>query len=120
MPVYAYKCPCGMRFDRWLPLARYDEAQTCDECGEVATKQILPTTIRVDIPAYVSPVTGNLVDGRAARREDLKRSGCRPWEGMEQEQKEAARIREYEEQAADLRLERGLAEVAAAKELGVP
>ena len=30
-----------------------------------------------DIPEYVSPVTGRPVDGRAARREDLKRSGCR-------------------------------------------
>lgn len=30
-----------------------------------------------DIPEYLSPVTGLPVDGRAARREDLKRSGCR-------------------------------------------
>lgn len=30
-----------------------------------------------DIPTYVSPVTGKPVDGRAARREDLKRSGSR-------------------------------------------
>jgi hypothetical protein len=30
-----------------------------------------------DTPTYISPVTGKAVDGRAARREDLKRSGCR-------------------------------------------
>jgi len=30
-----------------------------------------------DIPAYISPVTHKPVDGRAARREDLKRSGSR-------------------------------------------
>lgn len=29
-----------------------------------------------DTPEYISPVTGKPVDGRAARREDLKRSGC--------------------------------------------
>ncbi len=30
-----------------------------------------------DLPEYISPVTGKPVDGRVARREDLKRSGCR-------------------------------------------
>ena len=33
--------------------------------------------VRGDIPEYISPVTWKPVDGRAARREDLKRSGCR-------------------------------------------
>jgi hypothetical protein len=33
--------------------------------------------IRGDIPAYVSPVTGKIVEGRAARRDDLARAGCR-------------------------------------------
>ena len=30
-----------------------------------------------DLPAYMSPLGTGLIDGRAARREDLKRSGCR-------------------------------------------
>lgn len=29
-----------------------------------------------DIPEYRSPVTGDLIDGRVARREDLKRHDC--------------------------------------------
>jgi hypothetical protein len=33
--------------------------------------------VRSDITAYVSPITGQMIDGRAAQREDLKRSGCR-------------------------------------------
>lgn len=33
--------------------------------------------IRGDLPGYLSPVTGQWVEGRAARREDLARSGCR-------------------------------------------
>lgn len=33
--------------------------------------------VRGDIQPYVSPVTGKTIDGRAARREDLARSGCR-------------------------------------------
>jgi hypothetical protein len=54
-----------------------------------------------DIPAYVSPVTGKLVDGRKARREDLKRHGCRPYEGREQETKEARRRVAYAEAAQE-------------------
>lgn len=30
-----------------------------------------------DLPTYKSPITGKPIDGRAARREDLKRSGSR-------------------------------------------
>lgn len=30
-----------------------------------------------DLPAYQSPVTLGMVEGRYQRREDLKRSGCR-------------------------------------------
>lgn len=42
MPTYDYECPkCGTSFDRMLPLAQYDEPQTCD-CGAVATKVISP------------------------------------------------------------------------------
>ena len=35
-----------------------------------------------DTPEYISPVTGKPVDGRRARREDLARSGCVPFEPM--------------------------------------
>jgi hypothetical protein len=38
--------------------------------------QVGPMIIR-DTPEYRSPIDGRLIDGRAARREDLKRSGCR-------------------------------------------
>lgn len=33
--------------------------------------------VRGDLKPYVSPVTGKVIEGRAARREDLARSGCR-------------------------------------------
>lgn len=29
-----------------------------------------------DTPAYRSPITGQMIDGRSARREDLKRHDC--------------------------------------------
>ena len=33
-----------------------------------------------DTPEYISPATGKLIDGKKARREDLKASGCVPYE----------------------------------------
>jgi hypothetical protein len=33
--------------------------------------------VRSDIPAYKSPLGTGVIDGRAARREDLKRNNCR-------------------------------------------
>lgn len=34
-------------------------------------------SIHSDLPGYISPVGNGWVEGRSARREDLKRSGCR-------------------------------------------
>lgn len=57
-----------------------------------------------DLPAYTSPIDGRLIDGRAQRREDLKRNGCRPYEDGER----AQMVRN--QAAADQRLERGVNE----------
>lgn len=67
--------------------------------------EIRPAYVRGDLSGYVSPVSGKWVDGRRARRDDLERSGCRPWEGMEQEKTEAARQRAYSDQKDDKKLE---------------
>lgn len=58
-----------------------------------------------DLPAYDSPIDGRCIDGRVARREDLARSGCRPWEGMAQEKKEAARREAYQHEHMDRKLD---------------
>ena len=47
------------------------EAMSIPERSGVCAPQVVP-----DTPAYTSPVTGQVIEGRAARREDLKRSGC--------------------------------------------
>lgn len=41
------------------------------------TGKVCRPFVRSDLPIYFSPVTGKPVEGRAARREDLARSGCR-------------------------------------------
>ncbi len=55
---------------------------------DYAPEPVAPT-VWGDLPGYESPATGLWVEGRAQRREDLKRSGCRPWEGMAAEKAEA-------------------------------
>lgn len=54
-----------------------------------------------DLPAYESPIDGAVVDGRRQRRNDLARSGCRPYEGREQEVKQANRIKAEHERQLD-------------------
>ena len=39
--------------------------------------QICTPHVNSDLPAYYSVATGRWVEGRADRREDLKRAGCR-------------------------------------------
>lgn len=63
-----------------------------------------------DLPGYQSPVTGLWVEGRRARREDLKRTGSRPFEGIEQERKELARQQQYREQKLDASLTKAVSE----------
>ncbi len=64
-----------------------------------------------DLPSYRSPINGQWIDGRVARREDMKRNGCRPWEGLEQEKKEAHRQERYAEQKLDASLTKTASEV---------
>lgn len=39
--------------------------------------------IQSDLPAYFSVVSGKMIDGRRARRDDLKRTGCREMDPSE-------------------------------------
>ena len=63
-----------------------------------------------DLPEYQSPVTGLVVAGRRARREDLKRTRSRPYEGFAQEAKEAARARAYAAEKLDASLTKSVNE----------
>lgn len=96
MPTYQSRCGlCGTDHEYYSSIANCLITPEC--CGEATQKVILtaPTGI-MDIPAYVSPTTGKLIDSRAKRREDLKQSNCREWEGMESETRVAR------QRAADL------------------
>lgn len=63
-----------------------------------------------DIPGYESPTTGRWIEGRAARREDLKRSNARPYEGFAVEQREAQKRKAEREAKDDAVLEKKVRE----------
>lgn len=80
MPTYEYRCTAGHKFDRYLPVSEYQTPQTCD-CGSSARKIIsLPNVfIRPEV-RYDSPIDGRAITSEAARREDLARSNCIPYD----------------------------------------
>lgn len=89
MPTYVFKCPfCYTQFERILRLADYDKPQSCS-CGETAERQICAPAVRGDYPPYECPVTGQIIEGRRAHEENLRRHGCRVLEPGEE--REAAR-----------------------------
>lgn len=105
MPCYESEClKCGARHEYVRPAAMYLDTPMC--CGQKTEKRIFSAPMGiVDIPAYESPASGKWITSRAQRREDFKRTGTRPWEGREQEQKEAARQKQYDEAKSDAALD---------------
>lgn len=93
---------------RWIYT---DKGEAIEVTADFEPEIVAPMVVG-DLPGYLSQ-TGAWVEGRAQRREDLKRSGCRPWEGLEQEKKEAARRQSYIDAKADAALERSAGEVYA-------
>ena len=71
-----------------------------------SVQQSLSAAVWDDLPAYESPIDGRIIEGRRARREDFKRHGCRPYEGRQQEEKEAAKVRQADERKLDQLAER--------------
>lgn len=64
-------------------------------------QEALAPVVWDDLPAYDSPIDGRIVEGRRQRRNDLARSGCRPYEGREQEMKEARKVQAEREKKLD-------------------
>ena len=64
-----------------------------------------------DLPGYQSPVTGKWVDGKRARREDLKRTGSRPYEGRKIEEQIVKSRQESEDRKLDQIIEKHVVDV---------
>lgn len=105
MPVYQSYCDhCNTRHEYYQSVANCHVTPFC--CGERTEKRIFSAPMGiVDIPAYESPASGKWITSRAERREDFKRTGTRPWEGIEEEKNEAKRQSKYQEEASDKALD---------------
>lgn len=103
MPMYGAVCPkCGHHETIFRHIASRDDTPV--HCGEKMQRIVEAPTVQVDIGGYTSPIDGKWIEGKAARREDLKRNNCRPWEGMESEKKAAIE----RAKAADKDFEKGV------------
>ena len=71
MPSYVFDRSANRMVDK----ADY-YARKYDAVAAKASDMPMPY-VRGDLKPYRSPVTGKMVEGRSARREDLARSGCR-------------------------------------------
>ena len=108
MPVYEAFChKCGKVEDYVRKAADYLNTPEC--CGQKMEKMIFsPPMGYCENIHYQSPITGQPITTKQQRIEDLRRSNSRPWEGLEQEKKEAARSAQYAEQEADKKIEKAV------------
>lgn len=113
MPIYECQCPkCEEEAEVSLTFTEQEDPKNFPKCFSCKTQmlQILsPTRGWVDFPAaqggYVSHGTGEYVDTTKKRKEDLRKSKCRPWEGIDSEKREAARQSAYREAKEDAKLD---------------
>lgn len=86
MPVYEYLCPNGHVTEHLRKIKDRRMGAVCSRCTAIARLAILhPPKVFGDYDGYLSPSSGQWVEGRRARQEDLLRTGCRPFEAGERE-----------------------------------
>ena len=99
MPIYESVCmKCNTRHEYIKSSANcYDTPECCDTKTE---KRIFTSPLaQFDIApwdSFVSPATGKVINSKSQRREDMKASGCRDWEGMATEKQIAANCKKEE------------------------
>lgn len=80
MPLYEYQCPICNRMHSAFRRVSECDAPGTDCCGAPARKIVSRPARPVIFEAYVSPTTGRVITSWEQRRDDLKRSGCRPYD----------------------------------------
>lgn len=112
MPLYDAECSnCGIVVEFSASPDDCLKTPPCPDCGGVTTRVFLrPPMAIVKFPAaggheYISPVSGKPITTERARREDMKRHDCRPYEGFQQEAKEAKRRVAEDEKKSDAKLD---------------
>lgn len=97
MPIYEYRCEAHGKFSGWAFMSERETPQECPDCGAPSRYTISAPRVFSDHSGYISPSTGEWVEGRRARLNDLAKSGCRPYEvGEMQDAQRRARDAEAE------------------------
>lgn len=98
MPLYDYRCPhCGTAYEVFKPLAQLDRVESCITCETAMERQLSAPRVVPDYAPYTCPITGKMIAGRVAHRENLAAHGCRLYEPGEKEA--AQRFRQKGEDA---------------------
>lgn len=106
MPLYEAQCPRCQAIEYYAEtVERRHIVPQCPSCGDKMQKVILSAPAQqLDIApwdGYISPASGKYITSNRERERDMAETKCRPWEGMEQERKEANRRKEYAKQDLD-------------------
>ena len=106
--IYESAClKCGTYHTYIRKVADYLDTPVC--CGEKTDKRLFTAPMmRADIApwkSYNSPASGKPISSYAERREDMKKTGCRDWEGRASEDKHAARQKAYAEAESEAKLD---------------
>jgi hypothetical protein len=108
MALYQAVClKCGAYHEYIRHFSESGDTPMC--CNVQTEKRILSAPMaKFDIQpwdAYISPSTGKLISSYAQRKDDMKASGCRDFEGVESEKRQAARNKQYDEEKMDAALD---------------
>lgn len=72
MPIYTIRCDhCESQEDVFRSLAQMDDLPDC--CGESMHRVMCAPMVVTDYAPYQSMVTGEMIEGRAAHKEHLRR-----------------------------------------------
>ena len=100
MPLYEAQCITCQAIEYYhSSIESRHLTPPCPQCHGKMDKVILSAPAQqLDIApwdGYVSPASGKRITSKRERERDMAETNCRPWEGMEQEKKEAERRRAY-------------------------
>lgn len=119
MPNYTYRCSDGHTLETFLPVSLHVSEMVCQQCGQIAFQVICaPLLVKVcqDV-SYDSPIDGRPITNWQARQEDLKRSGCRPYDP--EMKKDSANFRKQQatelDSAIDAHVEQAIEKMPTAK-----
>ena len=105
MPLYEYKCGNQHLTRKLYRVRDYVEAVDCEHC-DLAAVRIFTAPVMVKAAAdvrYDSPIDGRPITSHAARREDLKRHDCIPYDP--EIKKDAVRWQKERQEAFDAKVD---------------